>query len=301
MLIFASPSLLRQQTRLFHQQDFSIALVPTMGNLHDGHLKLVETAQKQADIVVVTLFVNPMPFDHPDHLAHYPHTLQQDYEKLSKLAVNVAFSPSVSVMYSQGQPKDPWQNTFVEVPQLSHWLEGASRPGHFRGVSTILCKLFNLVQPDTACFGEKDYQQLHIVRRMVADLNYDIDIIGVPTVRDQRGLALSSRNSLLTDQQQAIAPLLYQQLQQLAAQLTTDAINISYLTNSDGLAYLNQLLQQSCQHLTGQGFHGVELHIRDAHNLAPLSQHSKQAVLLIAAKLGDIRLIDNCVITINQP
>lgn len=185
MIIIETLPMLRQQIRRWRQEGKRIALVPTMGNLHDGHMTLVDEARARADVVVVSIFVNPMQFDRPDDLARYPRTLQEDSEKLTRRGVDLVFAPAPAAVYPQGLE----QQTYVDVPGISTILEGASRPGHFRGVSTIVSKLFNLVQPDLACFGEKDYQQLALIRKMVADMGYDIDIVGVPTVRAKDGLA----------------------------------------------------------------------------------------------------------------
>ena len=212
MLIIESVLLLRQHIRRLRQEGKRIALVPTMGNLHDGHMKLVDEAKASADVVVVSIFVNPMQFDRVDDLARYPRTLQDDCEKLNKRHVDFVFAPTPAEVYPQGTEGQ----TYVDVPGLSTMLEGASRPGHFRGVSTIVSKLFNLVQPDVACFGEKDFQQLALIRKMVADMGYDIEIIGVPIVRAKDGLALSSRNGYLTADQRKIAPGLYKVLSAVA-------------------------------------------------------------------------------------
>ena len=173
MLIIETLPLLRQQIRRLRMEGKRVALVPTMGNLHDGHMKLVDEAKARADVVVVSIFVNPMQFDRPEDLARYPRTLQEDCEKLNKRKVDLVFAPSVKEIYPNGTET----HTYVDVPGLSTMLEGASRPGHFRGVSTIVSKLFNLVQPDIACFGEKDFQQLALIRKMVADMGFDIEIV----------------------------------------------------------------------------------------------------------------------------
>ena len=218
MLIIESVLLLRQHIRRLRQEGKRIALVPTMGNLHDGHMKLVDEAKASADVVVVSIFVNPMQFDRVDDLARYPRTLQDDCEKLNKRHVDFVFAPTPAEVYPQGTEGQ----TYVDVPGLSTMLEGASRPGHFRGVSTIVSKLFNLVQPDVACFGEKDFQQLALIRKMVADMGYDIEIIGVPIVRAKDGLALSSRNGYLTADQRKIAPGLYKVLSAVAEKLAAE-------------------------------------------------------------------------------
>ena len=192
---------LRQQIRRLRMEGKRVALGPTMGNLHDGHMKLVDEAKARADVVVVSIFVNPMQFDRPEDLARYPRTLQEDCEKLNKRKVDLVFAPSVKEIYPNGTET----HTYVDVPGLSTMLEGASRPGHFRGVSTIVSKLFNLVQPDIACFGEKDFQQIAVIRAMVEDLQLPVKICPCPIVREVDGLALSSRNALLTDSERNIA------------------------------------------------------------------------------------------------
>lgn len=215
MLIIETLPLLRQHIRRLRQEGQRVALVPTMGNLHDGHMKLVDEAKARADVVIVSIFVNPMQFDRPDDLARYPRTLQEDCEKLNKRKVDYVFAPAVEEIYPQGLEGQ----TYVDVPGLSTMLEGASRPGHFRGVSTIVSKLFNLIQPDIACFGEKDFQQLALIRKMVADMSYDIEIVGVPIIRAKDGLALSSRNGYLTAEQRKIAPGLHNVMNSIAEKL----------------------------------------------------------------------------------
>ncbi|HIE4012408.1 TPA: pantoate--beta-alanine ligase [Serratia marcescens] len=277
MIIIETLPLLRQQIRRWRQEGKRIALVPTMGNLHDGHMTLVDEARARADVVVVSIFVNPMQFDRPDDLARYPRTLQEDSEKLTRRGVDLVFAPAPAAVYPQGLE----QQTYVDVPGISSILEGASRPGHFRGVSTIVSKLFNLVQPDLACFGEKDYQQLALIRKMVADMGYDIDIIGVPTVRAKDGLALSSRNGYLTAEERKIAPQLSKIMNALAQQL------------ANGERQVETLLEQTAEQLRAAGFTPDELFIRDADSLQPLTVDSQRAVVLMAAWLGKARLIDN--------
>lgn len=204
MQTFADVAALREQLKQVKRDGRRVAFVPTMGNLHEGHLTLVRKAREQADVVVVSIFVNPMQFDRADDLNNYPRTLDDDLSKLNSEGVDFVFTPTPEIMYPYGLDKQ----TFVEVPGLSHMLEGASRPGHFRGVATIVSKLFNIVQPNVACFGEKDYQQLAVIRQMVDDLCLDIEVIGVPTVREMDGLAMSSRNGLLTLDERQRAPVL---------------------------------------------------------------------------------------------
>ena len=277
MLIIETLPLLRQQIRRLRMEGKRVALVPTMGNLHDGHMKLVDEAKARADVVVVSIFVNPMQFDRPEDLARYPRTLQEDCEKLNKRKVDLVFAPSVKEIYPNGTET----HTYVDVPGLSTMLEGASRPGHFRGVSTIVSKLFNLVQPDIACFGEKDFQQLALIRKMVADMGFDIEIVGVPIMRAKDGLALSTRNGYLTAEQRKIAPGLYKVLSSIADKLQA------------GERDLDEIIAIAGQELNEKGFRSDDIQIRDADTLLEVSENSKRAVILVAAWLGDARLIDN--------
>ncbi|HBC7969634.1 TPA: pantoate--beta-alanine ligase [Escherichia coli] len=277
MLIIETLPLLRQQIRRLRMEGKRVALVPTMGNLHDGHMKLVDEAKARADVVVVSIFVNPMQFDRPEDLARYPRTLREDCEKLNKRKVDLVFAPSVKEIYPNGTET----HTYVDVPGLSTMLEGASRPGHFRGVSTIVSKLFNLVQPDIACFGEKDFQQLALIRKMVADMGFDIEIVGVPIMRAKDGLALSSRNGYLTAEQRKIAPGLYKVLSSIADKLQA------------GERDLDEIIAIAGQELNEKGFRADDIQIRDADTLLEVSENSKRAVILVAAWLGDARLIDN--------
>ena len=277
MLIIETLPLLRQHIRRLRQEGKRVALVPTMGNLHDGHMTLVEEAKTRADVVIVSIFVNPMQFDRAEDLANYPRTLQEDCEKLNKRKVDYVFAPAIAEIYPQGTES----HTFVDVPGLSTMLEGASRPGHFRGVSTIVSKLFNLIQPDIACFGEKDFQQLALLRKMVADMGYDIEIVGVPIIRAKDGLALSSRNGYLTADQRKIAPGLYKVLSSVADKLKA------------GERDQDEIITLAEQALNEKGFRADDIQIRDADTLLELTGNSKRAVILMAAWLGKARLIDN--------
>ncbi|EBY1698705.1 pantoate--beta-alanine ligase [Salmonella enterica subsp. enterica] len=284
MLIIETLPLLRQHIRRLRQEGKRVALVPTMGNLHDGHMKLVDEAKARADVVFVSIFVNPMQFDRPDDLVRYPRTLQEDCEKLNKRKVDYVFAPAVEEIYPQGLEGQ----TYVDVPGLSTMLEGASRPGHFRGVSTIVSKLFNLIQPDIACFGEKDFQQLALIRKMVADMSYDIEIVGVPIIRAKDGLALSSRNSYLTAEQRKIAPGLHNVMNSIAGKLIA------------GNRELQEIIAIAEQELNEKGFRADDIQIRDADTLQELTETSKRAVILAAAWLGQARLIDNQSVTLAQ-
>ena len=284
MLIIETPPMLRREVRRWRREGKRIALVPTMGNLHDGHLTLVDEARARADIVVVSVFVNPMQFDRADDLARYPRTLQEDCEKLNRHGVDVVFAPAAAEVYPTGLENQ----TFVEVPVLSSLLEGASRPGHFRGVATIVSKLFNLVQPDLACFGEKDFQQLAIIRKMVADMGYDIEIIGVPTVRAQDGLALSSRNGYLNADERKLASGLSEVIRSMAARL------------ENGERHIEEIIEAGEATLHEKGFQPDGLAICDAETLQPLTVESRRAVILMAAWLGKARLIDNQQVDLTQ-
>ena len=282
MLIIETLPLLRQHIRRLRQEGKRIALVPTMGNLHDGHMKLVDTAKASADVVVASIFVNPMQFDRAEDLARYPRTLQDDCEKLNKRKVDLVFAPAAAEIYPQGTESQ----TYVDVPGLSTMLEGASRPGHFRGVSTIVSKLFNLIQPDVACFGEKDFQQLALIRKMVADMGYDIEIIGVPIMRAKDGLALSSRNGYLSAEQRKIAPGLYKVMNRAAEKLAAGERN------------LDEIIAIAGQELNEKGFRADDIQIRDADTLLDLTENSPRAVILMAAWLGEARLIDNQIVAL---
>ncbi|MFH7585885.1 pantoate--beta-alanine ligase [Oceanimonas smirnovii] len=281
MQVVSNIEQLRATISEWRRAGLRIGFVPTMGNLHNGHLELVRRAREQADRVVVSIFVNPLQFDRVADLDAYPRTLEQDCERLGELA-ELVFTPTPELMYPHGQQ----QQTKVVVPGVSEVLEGALRPGHFDGVSTVVCKLFNLVQPDVACFGEKDYQQLALIRKMTADLNLPIDIIGVPTVRADDGLALSSRNGYLTEAERALAPMLAATMNWLAERLTAGERNLEQLA-ADGSARLNDA-----------GFRTDGIDMVDADTLLPLNEHSRAVVILMAAFLGKARLIDNRVVTL---
>lgn len=254
-----------------------IALVPTMGNLHSGHVALVTKAAQRADFVVASIFVNPLQFGPNEDLASYPRTLAADQEKLLQAGCHLLFTPSVDEMYPHGMA----DQTIVRVPVVSEGLCGGSRPGHFDGVSTVVSKLFNMVQPDLAVFGQKDFQQLAVVSALVRDLNMPIQIIGEPTVRAADGLALSSRNGYLSEAQRAAAPALYRIINVIA-----DAVR-------NGEQGLEQLLVTGKQDLEAAGFRPDYLEIRHAVTLRPATPEDHDLVVLGAAWLGSTRLIDN--------
>ncbi len=284
MLVIETPAALQEEISRLRRKNLRIALVPTMGNLHDGHLRLITTARAQADIVVASIFVNPMQFDKPEDLSRYPRTLREDSAKLEQYQTDILFVPEVRAIYPGGTE----DQTFVDVPGLSGLLEGASRPGHFRGVTTIVSKLFNMVRPDIACFGEKDFQQLLVIRKMVADLGYPIEIIGVPTVRAADNLALSSRNGYLTPEERKTAPYLSQVMNTIADRLTAGETDI------------DTLIAEAESQLREHGFTPDNIAICDSDTLHPLTPESRKAVILMAAWLGVARLIDNQCVALSQ-
>ena len=251
-----------------------IGFVPTMGNLHEGHLTLVRAAKKICDVVVVSIFVNPIQFGAGEDFDSYPRTLEQDSRLLADVGCDIIFAPSVDQMYGK-QPR----LTNISVSQITDDLCGKSRPGHFDGVAVVVTKLFNIVQPDYAFFGEKDYQQLAVIRQLVQDLNIPLEVIGVPIVRAADGLALSSRNGYLSEEQRSIAPKIYQLLKQAEVGL------------GEGQS-LSQVLANISTELTQAGFVVDYVEARQP-NLQPIEEFDRDLVLFIAAKLGSTRLIDN--------
>lgn len=267
---------LRAQIKEWHLQGLTIGFVPTMGNLHAGHISLVTEAKKHADKIVASIFVNPMQFGAGEDIASYPRTLADDKEKLVAEGTDLLFTPTPDIIYPKGLDKQ----SFVDVPNVSEGYCGESRPGHFRGVSTVVCKLFNLVQPDIACFGLKDYQQVQVIQTMVEDLSMPIEIIPVPTSREASGLAMSSRNNYLTSDEKAIAPALYQSLSWLSEQIQTS-------TDFIGLA------KQARNRIDEAGLKTDYIHICHARTLQPASEDDIDLVILAAAHCGKARLIDN--------
>ncbi len=252
-----------------------VAVVPTMGALHDGHLSLARTACKAGDKVVVTIFVNPKQFNNPEDLAKYPRTEEADAAMLAPVGVDVIYLPSVDEVYPPGF------STNVTVGDVSKSLEGEFRPGHFDGVATIVAKLFLMTQADRAYFGEKDYQQLMVVRKMARDLNMPIDVIGCPTLREPGGLAMSSRNARLSAEERATAPALHIALQNASAAILAGAP-------------VSTTLDTARQQLVAAGFGPVEyVELRSSAALEPMMVLDRPARLLAAAWLGKVRLIDN--------
>jgi pantoate--beta-alanine ligase len=277
MLEVESVAVLRSRLREWRQAGQKLAFVPTMGNLHAGHLRLVEAARAQADRVIVSIFVNPLQFGAGEDFSKYPRTLDDDRRALQRGNADLLFTPAEAELYPAGREATTW----VQVPGLSDILCGTFRPGHFAGVATVVAKLFNLVLPDIALFGKKDYQQLMVIRRMVAELNFPVDILGVETVREPDGLALSSRNRYLIGEERRRAPLLNQMLRQIGDRLR------------HGSRDYKQLQTDAINQLNSAGFYTDYVEIRCPQDLAISAPEDHQWVVLAAAQLGSARLIDN--------
>ena len=277
MQIVKTASALRKEISQWRLQGLTIAFVPTMGNLHAGHLSLVKKAQQIADKVAVSIFVNPLQFNDQSDLSAYPRTLKADTEQLIESQCDLLFTPNQQSIYPEGMGAQ----TKVLVPNMDDKLCGLHRPGHFDGVATIVLKLLNLVQADVAVFGEKDYQQLLLIKKMVADLNLAIEIVGAPTCRESNGLAMSSRNQYLTDQQSQIAGELYNTMISIVEQL------------SNGNKDFSLLCEQATERLMHFGFEPEYVDIRRDDNLELAISDDKEIRIFIAARLGQARLIDN--------
>ena len=267
---------LRARVATWRRADQRVAFVPTMGNLHAGHLALVREALRLADRVVVSIFVNPLQFGPSEDFGAYPRTLEQDRALLEAAGTHLLFAPPVAAVYPRGQAGQ----TRVEVPGISDILCGASRPGHFVGVATVVCKLFNMVQPDLAIFGEKDFQQLMVIRLMTQDLSLPVAIQGLATVREPDGLAMSSRNGYLTREERARAPALYQTLLRAGERLRA------------GVA-IAEVERLAAEEIAAAGFGPDYCSVRRAGDLAPAGSEDRELVVLAAARLGRARLIDN--------
>jgi pantoate--beta-alanine ligase len=276
MKILRTPEAMHAFSEQLHQAGKRIALIPTLGNLHAGHLSLIEAVKPQADARIVSIFVNPLQFGPNEDFARYPRTLEQDCALLADQGVDAVFAPELTALF----PDDLTPRTLITVPQLSDILCGQSRPGHFQGVATIVCTLFQIIQPDLAIFGEKDYQQLCVIRRMVADLYLPTRILSAPIYREPHGLAMSSRNQYLNPEQREKAGLIYQTLQSLVSQAKTGA-------------KLDGLIQEASEALSSAGFKVDYLAIRCQDSLDQPSPENKRLIALIAAYLGNTRLIDN--------
>ncbi|WP_201539434.1 pantoate--beta-alanine ligase [Psychrobacter sp. 1044] len=269
-----------------------IALVPTMGNLHAGHLELVKIAKQHADIVVVSIFVNPTQFGAGEDFDSYPRTLDEDVAKLATVDTDYVFAPSIEEMYQVLPPP-----TSVLAGAITTQLCGQSRPGHFDGVGIVVSKLFNIVQPDMAIFGQKDYQQLAIIKQLVRDLSYPIEIIGAPIVRAADGLALSSRNQYLSANEREVAPVIHQALQYLAKQLEK---------GEQSQQVVQSLLAETHQRITDAGFIIDYLDIKTdtleslTNDTVTFNAENENLMILVAAWLGRARLLDNQLVTVDQ-
>lgn len=265
-----------------HAQSGRVGFVPTMGALHEGHMSLVRKARQECDFVIVSIFVNPLQFGPLEDLTKYPRPLERDLELCRAENVDLVFNPSVQEMYTPGAG----ETTKVVPPTaLTSTLCGTFRPGHFTGVATVVLKLFNMVEPNVAYFGEKDYQQLMVIKKMVADLNIPVEIVGVPTSRDKDGLALSSRNVYLSEEQRLLAPELHNILCQVRDEVLGKGVSLKY-----SLARYREIIRQ----LPNTELQYLEA--CDANTLAELEEARLPMVLLVAAKIGEVRLIDNLIV-----
>lgn len=282
MEVIEDKTALKELLLEWRQHGEHVAIVPTMGNLHSGHASLVELAREHAERVVVTVFVNPTQFAEGEDFEDYPRTLERDKRRLQRVNTDVIFVPNVETLYPFGL-----QNaTSVTVPGLTENFCGSFRPGHFDGVTTVVARLFALVQPDVAVFGQKDYQQQLVIRRMVDDLGLPINIITAPTVREENGLAMSSRNAYLSDEERAMAPKIHEVLKSAGEALQSGKRNFEELENA------------ASKQLSEAGFEVEYVAIRRALDLSVPNRDCDELVLMVAAHLGKARLIDNIVVTI---
>lgn len=282
MIVVHTKHELEEQLTEWRRQNEHVALVPTMGNLHSGHVSLVDLAREHAERVVVSIFVNPMQFGEDEDFEEYPRTLERDTRRLKRPAADLIFAPDVDTMYPFGL-KDA---TTISVPRITENFCGASRPGHFDGVTSVVARLFALVQPDVAIFGQKDYQQQLVIRHMSRDLNLPISIVTAETVREEDGLAMSSRNQYLAEEERKRAPVLYEVLSDVGDKLQAGRRDFEALEN------------ESIGKLTDAGFTIDYFSIRRAQNLEIPDRDCDEIVVLAAAHLGKARLIDNTVVTI---
>ena len=277
MDIVTTIAAVREHVRAWHREGLRVAFVPTMGNLHAGHVSLIEAARRHGDRFVASIFVNPMQFGPNEDFAHYPRTPTDDERMLEAAGCNLMFMPDVAEIYPNGSERA----TRVEVPGLSRVLCGEFRPGHFEGVTTVVAKLFHIVEPDVAVFGEKDFQQLTVIRRMVEDLCLPVKLVGAPTVRDADGLAMSSRNQYLTQQERQVAPRIYATLTAIARRVETGESDFASMEHA------------GVQALEAVGLRPDYFAIRQAQDLSAPRPDTRHFVVLTAARLGKARLIDN--------
>lgn len=282
MQVIESKPELREQLTEWRHEGEHVAIVPTMGNLHPGHVSLVEIAREHAERVVVTVFVNPTQFGEGEDFEEYPRSLERDTRRLKKVGADVLFTPTLESVYPFGVENA----TLVSVPGITENFCGQSRPGHFDGVTTVVARLFSLVQPDVAIFGQKDFQQQLVIRRMVQDLSLPINVVTAPTIREDDGLAMSSRNAYLTDEERTVAPVLYETLSGIGEELQSGKRNFVELEGT------------ATKTLGDAGFQPEYVAIRRALDLNQPDRDCDELVVLAAAKLGKARLIDNVVVTI---
>ena len=278
MIVASTPSALKEHLAALRTRSVAVSFVPTMGNLHAGHLALMQQARQSAEVVVASIFVNPMQFAENEDLATYPRTMDADLAALREAGVDMVFTPNVEDIYPGGSAL----HTAIHVPVLGDSLCGRDRPGHFDGVCTVVCKLFQIVEPDIAVFGEKDLQQLLIIKQMVRDLGLPVEVQHSPTQRAEDGLALSSRNQYLSDAERALAPLLWQTLQACAQALKTPAISEA-----------ERVLTPARDALQRAGFAVDYLELRTLSALDLIHQVTEDCAVFVAARLGRTRLIDN--------
>ncbi|RZO81639.1 MAG: pantoate--beta-alanine ligase [Halieaceae bacterium] len=278
MIVASTPSALKEHLAALRTRSVAVSFVPTMGNLHAGHLALMQQARQSAEVVVASIFVNPMQFAENEDLATYPRTMDADLAALREAGVDMVFTPNVEDIYPGGSAL----HTAIHVPVLGDSLCGRDRPGHFDGVCTVVCKLFQIVEPDIAVFGEKDLQQLLIIKQMVRDLGLPVEVQHSPTQRAEDGLALSSRNQYLSDAERALAPLLWQTLQDCAQALKTPAISEA-----------ERVLTPARDALQRAGFAVDYLELRTLSALDLIHQVTEDCAVFVAARLGRTRLIDN--------
>lgn len=279
MIIIRTVKDMQRRANDWRNEGKTIAFVPTMGYLHEGHLSLMREGREKADVVVVSIFVNPTQFGPNEDLDRYPRDFEGDEKKCREVGADAIYYPSVEEMYPRGY------QTYVNVTELSKGLCGAVRPGHFQGVATVCTKLFNAVKPHFAIFGEKDYQQLQVIRRMVKDLDMDLEIIGMPTVREPDGLAMSSRNKYLNKDERARAAYLFKSLSEARS---------AYEKGEREVAKLVEIVKEGLKRANPCEIDYIE--IRDANDLTPIEKVNQPAVIAIAVKIGSTRLIDNIVL-----
>jgi pantoate--beta-alanine ligase len=288
---------IRQYAQHWKDNAQSIAFIPTMGNLHQGHLSLIEKGQSLCDRTICSIFVNPMQFGPNEDFNHYPRTLTRDIQQLESIGCDLVYMPTASELYPNGLH----QISQVLVTDLTESYEAAHRPGHFTGVATVVLKLFNIVKPNISVFGKKDYQQYQVIRKMVRDLDLEVDIIGQETTRETNGLATSSRNQYLSEAETSLAALIYQTLKTTAAKISQAYVSqgdssqcyVSQEKISNREKHFKALEQQATNQLNKAGFNTDYFSICNAETLKPANPNDRKLVILVTARLGQTRLLDN--------